>query len=72
MKYNVLNLEDERYPNKLRNIEYTPKKLYVLGNEKILNTECLSIIGSRNCTEYGAEIAREFARKLARKRNNNC
>ena len=32
----------------------------------ILNEECLSIVGSRNCTEYGAKMARKFAMELAR------
>lgn len=72
MKYNVLNIDNNLYPNQLRGIKNPPSRLYVLGNEKILNNECLSIIGSRSCTDNGAEIAREFAKKLAMKRHNNC
>ena len=72
MEYKELFINDKLYPNQLRSIKNPPQKLYVLGNEKILNSECLSIIGSRNCTDSGAEIARNFARKIARKRDNNC
>ena len=68
----ILNIENKLYPNELRKIENPPKKIYVLGNEKLLNNECLSIIGSRNCTKEGAETARNFARQLARKRCYNC
>ena len=72
MKYKILDINNKFYPKKLRSITNPPQKLYVLGNETILNNECLSIIGSRICTENGANIARNFARKLAKKRNNNC
>ena len=66
-----LNMENEFYPEKLRKIVNPPSKLYVLGDEEILNNECLTIVGSRHCTNTGAEVAREFARKLARKRSDN-
>ena len=72
MKCKLLNMDNKMYPERLRNIDNPPQKLYVLGNEKILNNECLSIIGSRFCTENGADIARNFARNLAMKRTHNC
>lgn len=65
MEVKIIDIENELYPEKLRNIENPPQKLYVLGDEGILNNQSLSIIGSRNCTEYGSEIARNFSRKLA-------
>ena len=65
MKLKMINFEDEFYPESLRNIDNPPKKLYVQGDETILNNKCLSIIGSRNCTEYGAEMAKNFARDFA-------
>lgn len=71
MEYKILKIDNELYPNQLRIIKNPPEKLYVIGNEEILNNECLSIIGSRCCTSTGAEIARNFARGLARKRSNN-
>lgn len=67
MEIKEINFEDELYPNSLRSIDNPPQTLYVLGDETILNNQCLSIVGSRNCTEYGAEMAGEFARKLAQK-----
>ena len=71
MKVKEINIENEFYPEQLKNIINPPQKLYVLGNEKILNNECLSIVGSRCCTPYGVEIARNFSRDLAKKRSNN-
>jgi len=65
MKVKEIKYEDKFYPNSLRNIDNPPQKLYVLGDETILNNECLSIVGSRNCTEYGAEMAIKFAKELA-------
>ena len=72
MKIKEINIENKSYPKQLRMIKEPPKRLYVLGNEKILNNECFSIVGSRNCTEYGADVARSFANQLAQKRYNYC
>lgn len=66
MEIKRLDFENDYYPNQLRKIINPPKVLYVLGDETILNNQCLSIIGSRNCTEYGAEMATYFARELAK------
>lgn len=65
MEVKEIKIENEFYPEKLRQISTPPKKLYVLGNEQILNMQCLSIIGSRDCSEYGKEIAKKFAGNLA-------
>lgn len=59
-----IEIEDDAYPSNLRNIQYPPKKLYVLGNEKLLKEKCISIVGSRACTEKGIEIAKKFAKDL--------
>ncbi len=65
MKIKEINMENELYPRKLREIEKSPKKLYVLGDEKALNTDSLSIIGSRCSSPYGEKIANTFAKRLA-------
>lgn len=65
MEVKEIKFDDDFYPSSLRNIDNPPQKLYVLGDETILNTQCLSIVGSRNCTEYGAEIAKKFAYDFA-------
>ena len=65
MSIKELEYENKLYPDALRKIKSPPKKLYVLGNETILNNESIAIVGSRNCTEYGVRMAKEFARDLA-------
>jgi len=60
-----INIENKFYPEQLKNIKNPPKVLYVLGDEKILNEKSLSIVGSRNASDYGRKIARSFARDIA-------
>ncbi len=66
MNIKEIEYENELYPEALRKIRKPPKKLYVLGDETILNNENVAIIGSRNCTEYGVKIAKKFAMDLAK------
>ena len=65
MRIEKIKIDDDRYPQLLRRIQRPPKQLYVLGNEKILNKPEIAIIGSRNCTDIGKNIARNFANKLS-------
>lgn len=58
---------DELYPKKLKTIYARPQKLYVLGNEKILNMKSIAIIGCRNCTKYGTKNAFDFGYGLAKR-----
>ena len=62
----MLEINNKMLPNTLRKIKDAPQKLYVLGNEKLLFEKCFAIIGSRNCTEKGKKLAKQFASKLAR------
>lgn len=65
MKIKQVKFEDDEYPKLLRNIKSPPKQLNVLGNIELLNKPGIAIIGSRNCTEVGSKIARNFAQKLS-------
>lgn len=62
----ILKIEDENYPEKLKNIDNPPKQLYILGNEKILDNFGLAIIGCRQYSEYGKKVAKELSFKLAK------
>ncbi len=64
-KIKTIKLEDEFYPEKLRNIYAPPKMLYVLGNEKLLQQKSIAIVGCRDCTKYGIENAYKFGYELA-------
>ena len=60
----LVTKEDEEYPEKLRNLFSAPRYFYYKG---ILpaQTPAVAIIGARNCSPYGSEIARRIARELA-------
>jgi DNA processing protein len=42
-----------------------PKKLYALGNKKLLRTKKISIVGSRHANQYAKEQTYQLSRKLA-------
>ena len=62
----VINKRDENYPKALLNISNPPEKLFVLGNETILDNFGIAIVGSRNCTKYGEEVAKSIAYNLSK------
>ena len=62
----IIKKEDKEYPKKLLKISDAPEQLYVLGDESLLNKKSIAIIGSRDCTMYGYEQAKKFAKELAK------
>lgn len=62
----IVSINDEDYPQLLKNIYDFPISLYVKGNKKILNNQSISIIGCRNATTYGKKAAKYFAYHLAK------
>ena len=54
------------YPKNLKNISNSPDKLYVIGNEKLLNNRSIAIVGSRKCSEYGVKYAKKFAKEISK------
>lgn len=65
--YIEININDEIYPSKLRNIKNPPKKLYMRGEFDLLNSTSIAVVGSRECTSYGFRQAYEFAKELSKK-----
>ena len=65
-KIKILKSTDKKYPLKLLEIKDYPKELYVIGNEKLLNKKSIAIVGSRDCTNYGAKYAERFAEQISR------
>lgn len=57
----------KEYPQKLNKIYAPPSKLYVFGDDAILNKPSIAIIGCRQASEYGKRIAFKFAYELAQK-----
>ena len=61
-----ISIESSKYPDSLKQIYDPPKKLYVIGDEKLLNNNSIAIVGSRDNTEYGKKAAKYFAYNLAK------
>lgn len=60
----IIEYSNKLYPEKLRNIEKPPSRLYVLGNVEILNDVGIAVIGSRTNTEYGEKMCKKFVKGL--------
>src|SRR3984957_11200503 len=63
--HHLVPFTDSRYPCALHALCQSPIALYVAGNADGLNNPQLSIVGSRNPTPGGRDIAFEFAESLA-------
>ena len=62
----MITIQDEKYPENLRNIFDPPVVLYVKGNIQILKNKSIAIIGARDCSNYGKNMARKFAYNLSK------
>ena len=62
--HHLVCIGDNDYPPLLKQIADAPTGLFISGNPKLLATPQLAIVGSRNPTPYGREIATAFAKHL--------
>ncbi len=63
----VFILRDEKeYPEKLRYIYDSPDVLYVRGKLPDAKKKAIAIVGARNCSVYGMEMAGQFGKELAK------
>lgn len=63
----ILTLQDESYPRKLRNLINPPVVLYTYG--KMPNVDerlCISLVGSRSATAYGCNLTFQLSAALAK------
>jgi DNA processing protein len=61
----ILIQEDPEYPASLRQIYDPPVVLYVKGRLDTRDKNSVAIVGSRQSTHYGIEVARKFGYQLA-------
>lgn len=66
----IVTIEDEEYPQILKNIYDYPVSLYCKGNKNILNEISFGIIGCREASSYGIKAAQYFSYHLAQKGSN--
>jgi DNA processing protein len=60
----TFDINNENYPEALKKISNPPKKLFYRGQIN-KNEKCVAIVGSRNPTSYGKQVALEFSRFLS-------
>ena len=60
-----LTPDDAAYPDSLRATDEPPARLYGRGDEAVLATMCLAVIGARRATPYGLAIASMAGRVAA-------
>ncbi len=56
---------DENYPTRLKNCSDAPIILYFKGNANLNERRIISIVGTRNATNYGKEICEELIRSFS-------
>lgn len=61
----VITLDDNSYPISLAELYDPPIVLYVKGELKDTDLYSVSIVGTRNCSPYGAKVTEYFSRGLA-------
>lgn len=68
LDYSVISIENERYPNCLREIKTPPAVLYVKGYlPRVDNLLSIGIVGTRKATDYGKRVAYKISYNLAKK-----
>jgi len=61
----VIRRGDKEYPQRLENLHQPPQVLYCKGNIELLLRPSVAIVGTRNCTRYGVDVAKRFAKSFA-------
>ena len=61
---NVLTLDDNDYPARLRECADAPIVLYSLGHASLNAPRVVSIVGTRHCTNYGRDLVGRFMADL--------
>ncbi len=63
--HHLVTMGDADYPALLKQLPDPPVVLYATGRKQLLSEPQLAIVGSRNASYQGKEIAQSFARSLA-------
>jgi DNA processing protein len=64
-RHHIISIQNKSYPSLLREIHHPPPILFVEGDLNIVNQPQLAIVGSRNPTPSGLQIAYNLAKDLA-------
>ena len=63
--YNVISIDDERYPQRLKEIFNPPAVLFCMGDPSFINNEVvLTVVGTRNPSDYSMKFAEKICTEL--------
>src|SRR5437899_3140906 len=68
LKITALTWNDEAYPALLKEIDDAPPVLFVRGSLSAVDDWAVSVVGTRQPTPYGRQVAEELAYQLAANR----
>lgn len=66
----IIHINENTYPQNLKQIYDAPTSIYIKGNKDILNNPNIGIVGCRECTDYGKKSAKYFAYNLSKQNIN--
>ncbi|KKQ98615.1 MAG: hypothetical protein UT24_C0009G0117 [Candidatus Woesebacteria bacterium GW2011_GWB1_39_12] len=61
----VITINDDSYPENLRDLDDAPLVLYIRGKLSKNDTNSVAIVGSRKMTSYGREVTQKLSSELA-------
>lgn len=61
----IIKIGESSYPSNLKKVKNPPQKLFAEGNTDLLNKNSLAIVGTRDPTDYGINVAQNFAKELS-------
>lgn len=62
----MINIVDENYPSKLKNIYAPPITIFAKGDISLLGSKAIAIVGSREPSKYGAYVAKKFSADISK------
>lgn len=60
----IVTLASEEYPEQLKDLYIPPIVLFCLGDVSLLETNCISVVGTRNMTRYGFDVTEKFCKSF--------
>lgn len=64
-KINIVTIDSDGYPEKLKHYKDMPKKLYYIGNLPDSSKPTVAMVGARACSNYGRKNAFDIAKDLS-------
>ncbi len=62
---NITTIDDEDFPEKLKDIDDAPLILYYMGDLNLASSPSLSVVGTRKPTSYGKVVTEKLTRDVA-------